>query len=350
MAAPLSHQDRQRHARVGEAQEPRLGLPHGVGQRDEMAFDLPFEERHIEPSQHLRGREPLRGQAAGQAAQDAADHGAVKRRRSPFAAHITDDEDVAVLAVGQEIIEVAAQLARGLKTGADLEALNDRAQGGHDVHLDFARAFEVPLQARFAANHALVEPGVFDGHGDLRCQRRKNADMFVREVAQPGTFHIHDADHPVAIDQRHGHFGARLGIHHDVTRVFRDVGHHDGLSRLGRRAHNALPERHGVPVRHALVPLDRDDRVERLRALLGQEDAEPVVVDQAFGQRADFAQQFIQHQDRTQLAADFVQQLQRLRLADAAPEERGVLNRRRDATGQELEQVLVLLGEEIGPG
>ena len=120
--------------------------------------------------------------------------------------------------------------------------------------------------------------------------------------------------------------------------------------RLGRSAHNALPEGHRVPVRHALIPLDRDDRIERLRALLGQQDAEPVVVDQAFGQRADFAQEFIQHQDRTQVAADFVQQLQRLRLADAAPEERGVLNRCSDAAGQELEQVLVLLGEEIGPG
>ena len=55
--------------------------------------------------------------------------------------------------------------------------------------------------------------------------------------------------------------------------------------RAAGRAHNTLPVRHRRLLRNAFALLERDHGVISAGAVIGQQDAEPLIVDQALGKR-----------------------------------------------------------------
>ena len=102
MSAP--HENRLRHAGVGEPQGPGLGLPDAAGERNKVAVNLPLEQDLIQFSKHVGRRELQRREAA----QDAPGHRAVQRRRRAFAAHVAYRDDVPVAPVSEKIVKVTA--------------------------------------------------------------------------------------------------------------------------------------------------------------------------------------------------------------------------------------------------
>ena len=103
----------------------------------------------------------------------------------------------------------------GEKAGGKLGVLVLRLQRGQQAQLHLARHGEVVLQALLLLGDALVEPGVFDGDGDLRGERGDGALVVFVEVVGAGVLDIEHADDFAFVDERHGHLRARLGIDHD---------------------------------------------------------------------------------------------------------------------------------------
>ena len=73
--------------------------------------------------------------------------------------------------------------------------------------------------SRSRCGELLVEAGVFDGGGNLRCDERQSPDVLLGERADAFAFEVHDADDAVVEDEREGDLAAdaRIGFH--VARV-----------------------------------------------------------------------------------------------------------------------------------
>ena len=97
---------------------------------------------------------------------------------------------------------------------------------------------------------------------------------------------------------------------------------------------NALPEFHG----HTMA--------KDVLGFLVQQDAENLVVNQAFGKFGGAAQNFLHVQSGVRFAADFVEQQQRLGLILLVLEKPRVFNRRADAAGDQHQNIL-LVGREV---
>ena len=78
-----------------------------------------------------------------------------------------------------------------------------------------------------------------------------------------------------------------------------------------------------------------------------QQDAEHLKIDQAPQKFRDPSQQFVQVQDRGQLARDLIEQQQNSRLLRGARIELGIFNACRHARGNQGQQPLVLFGEIV---
>ena len=120
VVVPATHEDRQGHSGVPQPQHSGPGLPDAVEERYEVAVDLAFEKRHIQLPEHVCGREAL----GREATQNAAYHRAIECCWSSLSAYVTQREHVTVSTVGEKIVQVSAELPRGLKTDRDLKSGN----------------------------------------------------------------------------------------------------------------------------------------------------------------------------------------------------------------------------------
>ena len=111
--------------------------------------------------------------------------------------------DDAAAAVLEEVVEVAADLARRGEARGDFGVLQGGALLRQETKLQLACKVEVVLEALFLAGDALVEAGVLDGDGHLRRHGGHDADVLIVEISAPGVFDVEHADDLLFVDERH---------------------------------------------------------------------------------------------------------------------------------------------------
>ena len=112
----------------------------------------------IHLAQHCGGLKFLRGQAA----HDADSDGAVESGGCAFAANVAEGYAELLWAIAQEIVQIAADFARGDITRGDIEAVVFRRCGTQQRPLNALGGLQIALQARFTLRHLLVKPCVFE--------------------------------------------------------------------------------------------------------------------------------------------------------------------------------------------
>ena len=281
----------------------------------------------------------------GERAEDAADERGVEGGGRGFAADVSDGEGDAAGAVVEVVVDVAADGAGGDELGGDLGALELGRTRGHEAELDLAGHLEVALHALLFLVDALVEAGVGDADGDLRGEGGEGALVVFVVVVDAGVLEVEDADDLAFVDEGNGEFGADLGVGFDVAGVFADVGGEDGLAKLGGGADEAFAEGDGALADDAFAEAGGEAVLEVLGALVPEEDAEHLEVDDALEEVADALEEIVEVEDAGDLAGDFVEDGEGLGLAGDAGVEAGVLDGDGHAGGDELEEALVLEGE-----
>ncbi len=134
--------------------------------------------------------------------------------------------------------------------------------------------------------------------------------MLGRERIGIGTLQIEDADEPILQEQRHHEFGAHdhTGFALDVARIVERVGNADGASLACRSSGDALMKRQSEPRRDGIAVAHAENALEELGVFVPQHHAEDVVVDQLFNPMGHAPQQLLAIENRSNFAADFVEQ------------------------------------------
>ena len=250
--------------------------------------------------------------------------------------------------VFEEVVEIAADGARGKEADGEFGVLVDGRRGRQQAQLNFACHGDVAFELLFLALDGLVEARVFDGDGDLRGHRGERAHVVVVEECGARVLKIEHADHALFVEERNHELGARLCIHGQIALVLAHVGDVDGSPLAHGRADQAAGDgdaAHGG-LRVAEPPGVPGD--ERVALLIEQHDGEHLVVDEASQQLAHLREQRIEIENRSQFGGDFVEDGQGFCLAGNAGVEARVFDCLRDARCRQREQVKVLGLEEVG--
>ncbi len=193
--------------------------------------------------------------------------------------------------------------------------------------------------------NALVEAGVGDADGDLRAERGERALVIFVVVVDAGVFEVEDADDFAFVDERDGQLRANLGVGFDVAGVFADVGGEDRLAELGGGADEAFAEGDDAFADDAFAEAGGEAVLEVLGAVVPEEDAEHLEVDDALEKVGDAFEEIVGIEDAGDLAGDVVEDAEGLGLAGDAGVEAGVLDGDGHAGGDEFEEALVFEGE-----
>ncbi len=199
--------------------------------------------------------------------------------------------------------------------------------GGKSRKLYVARHVEIVLQPLFLLGHPAVQPGIFDGHGNLRGERHQGALVIVVEVVDPHMLQVEHADHLALVEQRHRHLRASLGIHHVVARIFAHVAGVDQPALAHRSAHQASIQRDCLRRRYQVAEAHRILNLQHLLPFIHQQNAEHLVIDEPPQELSDALQQGIEIENRGNLAGDFIEHRQGLRLPGHARIEARILDR-----------------------
>ena len=265
-----------------------------------------------------------------------------------FSADVAENDGGAARTVVDEVVEVAADGARGQKTHRHFGMGVGGRGGGQQAELNLARHGNIALQLRLLAADGLIEARVLNGNGDLGGQRGQHALMVLVEEAGPRVLQVENADDAALVKEGDDQLGARFRVHGEVARILADVGYVDGAPLAHRGAHQAAGDgdaaRGSVGVAEA--PCVAGD--QGLALLVEKHDGEHLVVDEAAQKLADAFQQRIEVEDRGQLDGNLVEHFKGLRLAGDAGIEAGVLNGLGDARGGQGEQVQMLGAEVAG--
>ena len=116
----------------------------------------------------------------------------------------------------------------------------------------------------FLACDLLVELCVFDGNGDLRCQRRDGSFVVFVEKAASRVLQIEHADDLVFVNERYDQFGMGLGVERNVARIFTHIRYQHGLLLLRSIADNTSAERNVVFQLDILVEAHRKAMLQLL--------------------------------------------------------------------------------------
>jgi hypothetical protein len=139
------------------------------------------------------------------------------------------------------------------------------------------------------------------------------------------------------------------GMGLDIARVLGDVAHQDGPSAAGGGARDAFVEAHAGCL-GAFVIAKAETAAQYALALVEQQDHEGVVVDQFLDRLGDPVEQGVELEDGGELLPEQREGSLRPVLALNAPVEPGILDRRPDAGGDQLQQGPVLGSEDLRGG
>ena len=161
---------------------------------------------------------------------------------------------------------------------------------------------------------------------------------------QFGTLEVEHADAAVFQQQRDDELGADVLEHFDVSRIFRHVVHDQRHFVLRGVADEPFADLDRQHVR-LLAVLQRHFGLELLLRLVDEKDAERPVVDDAFGENRDAAQQLVEIENFGDLAGNLGERLQGIGVVAFLLEQARVRQRLRDVHAELPENLLVALGE-----
>jgi hypothetical protein len=124
--------------------------------------------------------------------------------------------------------------------------------------------------------------------------------MIFREIAEPLTLDIENADDAILHDQRCGELGTNVGMRLDITRIERSVRDANRFPGLRGGAGNALPQRNIIDS-HTLIETHAEPAAQQFLVGIDQINTEGVVVNQRANGRGDLAQQLVQIENRAEL-------------------------------------------------
>src|SRR5260370_22962866 len=153
VAAAAFPEQRLRLPGVGDAQLPPALLPGGKAEGHEAALDAALASQLVHLAQHL-GRLKL---LLEETSQDADGDGPVKSSGSSLSPDVSPSHPDLLRAIAQDIVEVAADFARGEVASGDVETIvvgGDRPQQGA---LDALGGLQVAFHAGFVASPLLAD-------------------------------------------------------------------------------------------------------------------------------------------------------------------------------------------------
>src|SRR5882762_9928229 len=181
----------------------------------------------------------------------------------------------------------------------------------------------------------------------MRPQDHQRLDVVLGEIVRLRAFEIEHAHHASFVNQGDRQLGSRLLINHNITYVTSYVRDANGLAGGNRRANNAFIRRDSHFTQRALAVFYVQAVAEHIGRLIVKQDAQNLIVDDAFHEFRSAAQQFLDIKNRIGLAAHFVQHQKSVGLAADALEQARVLNGDRQAAGHQRQDALLIAGKII---
>src|SRR5215469_16460687 len=216
---------------------------------------------------------------------------------------------------------------------------------GQQAKLKLACQCQIMLEFLFLAGDSLIESCILDRDGDLRRQSCHDPHVIFVEVTAARVLDVKHANGLVFVDQGHAELGACLGIGHDVTRIFTNVGNQHGLPGLGGVTYQSLADGDLVLQVHAFLEAKREAMLQYAAGRVEQQNRKHLVIDYACHQIGYALQQLVDIEDGRELAADLRKQRELTRLPRYSRVEASILDASSDARGEQREQTLVLFGE-----
>src|ERR1019366_122811 len=247
--------------------------------------------------------------------------------------------------IGNEVVEIAADGAGGKKLGLNFEMLHLGTRMRQQAKLQFARQCQIVFQPLLLPRDVLVEARVFNGNRHLRRERGQGTLVILGEITAAGVLQIEDSDDLLLIDQRDRQLRARLRIHSDVALTLGHVRHQDPFLGLRRVSHHSPAKRDVVLQMQPFLEALREPVPQGFAVRIEQKNAEHLVVDQPLEQLCDALEQFVEIQNRSEFARNFIQQKQRAGLARDACVQASILYADCHARRDQRQQTLVLFGE-----
>ena len=190
-----------------------------------------------------------------------------------------------------------------------------RERGWEQAELDFTGHLEVVIEALFLLGDTLVELSVLNGDGDLRGEGGESADVVLSEVIDACVFDVEDADDLAFVNERDGELGAGFLVDFVVARILADVRNVDGTALGDGGADDAALDGDDVAGVEAFAEAEREAVFEDVFDGADAPDGEHLVIEKAAEELADAFEEAIDVKDGGKLAADFVEDLEGLRLA-----------------------------------
>ncbi len=136
----------------------------------------------------------------GKAAQDSRGDGAVKRRGASLSADVSQRDAQLLRAIGEKIVQIAANFPRGKNSRGDVQAEIDARHGAQQGVLQALRGGELALHARFILGQLFVQARIFERNRQVRGQDHQRLLMIFGEIIHLRAFEIEDA-HDAALDE-----------------------------------------------------------------------------------------------------------------------------------------------------
>ena len=171
--------------------------------------------------------------------------------------------------------------------------------------------------------------------------------MILGEVIQLRALQVEHADYFTLVNHRNRQFRARFWIHHQIPRDPRShPAASTGCFQRRRRAHNAFARRRAQFPLHPLAMLHDPAVPKHFLLFVIQHDAQDLIIDDPLDLFRCAPQQFFHIQNRTRLAAHFIQQQQRFRLRADLLKQSRIVNGDSQPARQQRQNAL-LLGREV---
>src|SRR5258708_4457997 len=320
-----------------------LAVPESTGHHHILSVQPALIERFV-----ARIEDGCGGRFIGRRAADQpADQGGVERGGRAFSADVPQHDTGARRPVAEKIIHIAADGVRGVESGRDLRAWHTRTTGRQKMMLYFARHRQITLHALLFFGQAFIEAGIFNRGGDLGAERADDADVVLGEVSAACMLQVQHTDHFILVDERDHQLRPGLRIQVDVTRIFAYIRDHDRLTLLRGGSHQAASDRDVVLEMYPLFEAQRKPVDQLCPGLVEQKNGEPLLVDDLEQQVANTLQQLVNIQNRGKLAADLVEQRERVCLTDNPRLEARLFHAHGNARGHQRKHARVFILEVV---
>ena len=265
------HQPGVGKAGIGYGESPAGTVIDGEDQRDIAVVNARLAQVLVHLLQHLSR---LAGVLHYMPAHDAHRQRPVERRRGGFPGHVADNDCYTPFAVGEKVVDVAAQLAGRFVGEGDVQPRHARRGVGQQAFLNLARGGQVALQALLVPAHGFVEPGVFESDGDVGSQGGEHLLVLLGEGVVLGAFQVQHAHQAVFENKRYHQLRTNLYLvtAADVARVQVHVGDAQRLAQRRRRPADAVAEGDSALLVNALVMAQSEGVLQELRLLVPKHD------------------------------------------------------------------------------